>query len=396
MRGFLLLLFSVLVFNGLTHCHSGDSSAIKTGAERTQVYLPLLKGKTVGVVANHTSLVNNIHLVDTLLKVGIDIKRIFSPEHGFRGNKDAGELVSNYTDKKTGLSVVSLYGKRKKPKLKNLEDLDIVVFDIQDVGVRFYTYITTLHYVMEACAKTNTKLLVFDRPNPNGFYIDGPVLKEAHKSFVGKHPIPIVHGMTMAELARMINGESWLEDGVQCDLDWVKCANYTHDSLYTLPIKPSPNLPNMRSVYLYPSLGIFEGTIMSVGRGTKFPFQVYGHPEMKNKDFSYKPRSLKGFSTNPKYKGKVCYGKDLRDLSIDSLLANPGINLSWLKSAYNQFETSGNFFLPFFNNLVGNTRLQRFIEKDRSISEIKKSWQKELDQFARKRREYLLYEDFTR
>jgi uncharacterized protein YbbC (DUF1343 family) len=201
--------------------------------------------------------------------------------------------------------------------------------------------------------------------------------------------------MTMAELARMINGESWLENGAQCDLDWVKCANYTHDSLYKLPVKPSPNLPNMRSVYLYPSLGLFEGTIMSVGRGTEFPFQVYGHPDMKNKSFSYKPRSLEGFSSNPKYKDRICYGKDLRDLSIDSLVNNPGINLSWLKSSYNQFKTSGNFFLPFFHNLVGNSRLQEFIEKGRSIPGIKKSWQKELDQFARKRREYLLYKDFT-
>ena len=396
MRRFLLIFISVLIFSGLIHCCAGNSSEIKTGAERTQVYLPLLKGKTVGVVANHTSLVNNVHLVDTLLDEGIDIKRIFSPEHGFRGNKDAGEYVSNYTDKKTGLTVVSLYGKRKKPRLKDLVDLDIIVFDIQDVGVRFYTYISTLHYVMEACAKTDTKLIVFDRPNPNGFYIDGPVLQEEQKSFVGKHPIPLVHGMTVAELARMINEENWLEDGVKCDLDWVKCANYTHDSLYQLPVKPSPNLPNMRSVYLYPSLGLFEGTIMSVGRGTEFPFQVYGHPDMKNKSFSYKPRSLEGFSSNPKYKDRICYGHDLRELSIDSLIDNPGVNLSWLESSYKQFETSGDFFLPFFHNLVGNKRLQRFIEKGRSISEIKKSWQTELDQFAKKRSKYLLYEDFTR
>ena len=395
MRGFLLTLFSVLILSGLTYCRTDNFATIKTGAERTHVYLPVLKGKKIGIVANHTSLVNDVHLVDTLLKEGIDVERIFSPEHGFRGNRDAGEYVSNYTDRKTGLEVVSLYGKRKKPKLKDLDDLDIVVFDIQDVGVRFYTYISTLHYVMEACAKTNTKLIVFDRPNPNGFYIDGPVLREEQKSFVGKHPIPIVHGMTVAELARMINGENWLGEDVQCDLEWVKCANYTHDSLYELPVKPSPNLPNMRSVYLYPSLGLFEGTVMSVGRGTEFPFQVYGHPDMKKKSFSYKPRSLDGFSSNPKYKDRRCYGKDLRNLSIDSLIRNPGINLSWLKSSYKQFETSGDFFLSFFHNLVGNTRLQGFIENGRSVSEIKKSWQKELDQFARKREKYLLYEDFT-
>ena len=396
MHRILLAFFSVLIFNGLTFCQQQKMTQIKPGAERMEVYLSSLEGKALGVVANHTSLIGDAHLVDTLIARGVNVKKIFSPEHGFRGDRDAGEYVSTYTDESTGLSVVSLYGKRKKPRQEDLEDLDLLIFDIQDVGVRFYTYISTLHYVMEACAKTGTKLIVFDRPNPNGFYIDGPVLKKKQQSFVGIHPIPIVHGMTIAELARMINQEGWLKDGVRCELDWIKCDNYTHDSLYELPVKPSPNLPNMRSVYLYPSLGLFEGTIMNVGRGTNFPFQVYGHPKLKEGDFSYIPRSIEGASKSPKHEGEVCQGVDLRKISMDSVLSNPGINLQWIKSAYNSFDSSDNFFLPFFNNLTGDPKLQKLLEKEVSIPEIKKSWQKDLNQFARKRKKYLLYKDFTK
>ncbi len=395
MHRILLVFFSLLIFNGLTYCQQQESTNITPAAERMDVYLPSLEGKSLGVVANHTSLVKDVHLVDTLISRGMKVKKIFSPEHGFRGDRDAGEYVSTYTDERTGLSVISLYGKRKKPRPQDLEDLDVMIFDIQDVGVRFYTYISTLHYVMEACAKTGTKLIVFDRPNPNGFYIDGPVLKKKQQSFVGKHQIPIVHGMTIAELARMINNEGWLRDGVKCELDWIKCDNYTHDSLYKLPVKPSPNLPNMRSVYLYPSLGLFEGTIMNVGRGTNFPFQVYGHPDLKEGDFSYTPKSIEGASKSPKHEGEVCHGVDLRKIPLDSVLNNPGINLQWIKSAYNSFEHSEKFFLPFFNNLAGDPALQKLLEGEASISAIKESWQKDLDQFARKRKKYLLYEDFA-
>jgi len=391
----LLAFFSVFIFSGLTFCQQQKRTQIKPGAERMEVYLHSLEGKSLGVVANHTSLVDDVHLVDTLISRGMNVKKIFSPEHGFRGDRDAGEYVSTYTDERTGLPVISLYGKRKKPKPEDLDDLDAVIFDIQDVGVRFYTYISTLHYVMETCAKTGTELIVFDRPNPNGFYIDGPVLKKKQQSFVGIHPIPIVHGMTVAELARMINREGWLKDEVRCELDWVKCDNYTHDSLYELPVKPSPNLPNMRSVYLYPSLGLFEGTIMNVGRGTNFPFQVYGHPKLSEGDFSYIPRSIEGASKSPKHEGEVCRGVDLREISMDSVLNEPGINLNWIKSAYNSVDNAEDFFLPFFNNLAGDTRLQKLLEREASISEIKESWQKDLDQFARKRKKYLLYKDFT-
>ncbi|MGM0496982.1 MAG: exo-beta-N-acetylmuramidase NamZ family protein [Bacteroidota bacterium] len=391
----LLAFLSILIFNGLTFCQQKKQTEIKPGAERTEVYLPSLEGKSLGVVANHTSLVDSVHLVDTLISKGMNVKKIFSPEHGFRGDRDAGEYVSTYKDDKTGLSVISLYGKSKKPKPEDLNDLDVVIFDIQDAGVRFYTYISTLHYVMEACAKTETKLIIFDRPNPNGFYIDGPVLKKERQSFVGKHPIPIVHGMTIAELARMINEEGWLKDSMKCELDWVKCSNYTHDSLYELPVKPSPNLPNMRSVYLYPSLGLFEGTIMNVGRGTDFPFQVYGHPDLNEGSFSYEPRPIEGASKAPKHEGEVCHGVDLRKISVDSVLDNPGINLQWIKNAYNNTDIKDNFFLPFFNNLAGDSRLQKMLERETPVSEIKKSWQKELNQFARKREKYLLYKDFT-
>jgi len=385
----------MVIVSGFCFSQCTTRHNIQTGAQRTREYIPMLAEKKVGVVANHTSLVNGVHLVDTLLAENIEVTKIFSPEHGFRGDKDAGAYVSNYKDKKTGLPVISLYGKRKKPKTEDLTGLDIVVFDIQDVGVRFYTYISTMHYVMEACAETGTPLLVLDRPNPNGFYIDGPVLDTMHQSFVGMHPIPLVHGMTIAELARMINTEGWLSNANRCDLKWVKCANYTHDSLYQLPVKPSPNLPNMRSVYLYPSLGLFEGTIINVGRGTLFPFQVFGHPSLE-KSFSYTPRPIKGASSNPKHKGQKCYGVDLREIPMDTLTDAAGVHLNWLKLAYEELGTPEDFFLPFFNYLSGSTKLQKALEAGASPAEIKKSWQKELDQFARKREKYLLYEDFSK
>lgn len=387
---------SLLILIGIVSCssQSANQEGIITGSERTGFYIPKLEDKSVALVANHTSLVDSVHLVDTLLSRGIQIKKIFSPEHGFRGDAGAGEGVKSYRDEKTGLPVVSLYGDKKKPDPDDLEGVDVVVFDIQDVGVRFYTYISTMHYVMETCAETGTEFMVLDRPNPNGFYVDGPILDTQYRSFVGMHRIPIVHGMTIAELARMINQEGWLEDGMKCDYEWVSCKNYTHDSLYELPVKPSPNLPNMRSIYLYPSLCLFEGTIMSVGRGTDFPFQVFGHPDMKNAEMEFTPRSIPGASTNPKYKGQHCGGIDLRDYPLDSLLHKPRIRLSWLMFAYRNTPTD-EFFRPYFKKLAGNDELLKQIKKGRSIQEIRADWEDGLEQFMNKRQQYLIYEDFT-
>lgn len=382
---------------GLASCMSQQSSpgAILPAASRTQLYMPRLQGEQVAVVANHTALVDGVHLVDTLLSRGIQVTKIFSPEHGFRGEGEAGELIGDDTDPATGLPVISLYGSNKKPELKDLEDVDVVVFDIQDVGVRFYTYISTMHYVMEACAETGTRFLVLDRPNPNGFYVDGPVLDLDYRSFVGMHPIPLVHGMTIAELGRMINSEGWLRDGLRCDYQWITCKNYTHDSLYELPVAPSPNLPNMRSIYLYPSLGLMEGTVVNVGRGTDWPFQVYGHPQMRNTEFTYQPRSIEGVSTNPKYKGQVCRGVDLRDYPLDSILEHPRLHLQWVRQAKNNIPEE-DFFLPFFNNLAGNKKLMQQLKRDVPTREIRKKWEDDLERFMQMRKQYLLYEDFSR
>jgi uncharacterized protein YbbC (DUF1343 family) len=384
----------LVLFISMCSCTSKkDVRRIIPGAERTGLYFHQLKNKNVAVVANHSSLVKSVHLVDTLLAEGISIKRIFSPEHGFRGLGDAGEIIHSHWDEKTGLAVISLYGIRKKPNPEHLKDVDVVVFDLQDVGVRFYTYISTMHYIMEACAETRTRFIVLDRPNPNGFYIDGPVLDLQYRSFVGMHPIPVVYGMTVAELARMINSEGWLKDGIRCDFQWISCLNYTHDSLFQLPVRPSPNLPNMKSVYLYPTLGMFEGTVMQVGRGTGFPFQVFGHPQLANSEIEYIPRSMEGSSQNPKYKDQLCRGIDLRDYPLDSIIDNPGIRLEWLRFAY--LNTSvDRFFLPFFNNLSGTGILKEQLMQGESVSSIRESWQRELDEFKKIRKKYLIYKDF--
>jgi uncharacterized protein YbbC (DUF1343 family) len=301
-----------------------ESKPLVLGAERIDVYLKELKGKRVGLVVNQTSTIMHTHLVDTLKSLGINIKKVFAPEHGFRGDHSAGAVIKNGIDDKTGLPVVSLYGSTKKPSVEMLADIDIMVFDIQDVGVRFYTYISTMHYVMEACAEQGKKVVVLDRPNPNGFYIDGPVLQEAYKSFIGMHPIPLVHGLTVAELAKMINGEKWLKNGVQCSLVVVPCLNYNHQTLYQLPIKPSPNLPNMNSVYLYPYLGLFEGTNVSIGRGTELPFQVVGRPGFKG-SYSFTPKNIPGIADDPKFEGKLCGGEIVMDVKDSSLFANPKV-----------------------------------------------------------------------
>ncbi len=377
-------LFFMSLFNGY-------GQEIVPAAHRVNEYLPFLQQKSIGVVANHTSLIDGSHLIDSLLGLDIDIKYIFSPEHGFRGNEDAGKLILNSTDSITGLPVISLYGSQKKPDDQYFEDIDLMLFDLQDVGVRFYTYISTLHYVMEACAENDTPLILLDRPNPNGYYIDGPVLDTAYRSFVGLHPIPVVYGLTIGELALMINGENWINKA--CDLKVVKCEEYTHKDLYDLPVPPSPNLPNMQAVYLYPSLGFFEGTVMSVGRGTRFPFQVYGHPDYNDKDFYFVPLPTKGAS-DPKYRGQKCYGLTLNDL-IQLGRENTGIKLEYLKDAYLKTKTE-KFFNGFFKLLAGNGNLQEQIEKGMSTEQIKGEWHQELMDFNRLRKKYILYEDFEK
>jgi len=362
---------------------------IIVGAQKMDVILPLLKGKSVGIVGNQSSLVNEIHLVDTLLNSGVHVKSVFSPEHGFRGQADAGELISNQTDKKTGLPIISLYGKNKKPKNAQLAGIDILVFDLQDVGVRFYTYISTLHYVMEACAENNIALIVLDRPNPNGHYIDGPILESKYKSFVGMHPIPIVHGMTIAEYAKMINGEHWLENDVQCDLTVVSCDNYSHQTAYSLPIPPSPNLKSDVSIQLYPSLCLLEATTVSVGRGTNEPFEIYGHPQFPKTEFSFTPKSGPG-SKSPKHQDVLCYGYNLNDSMYTRMNQ---LDLSFVMNAKNQL--NGKLFVDrasFFNLLAGNSTLLKQVESGMSEDEIRATWKEGLDQFSEIRSKYLMYE----
>ncbi len=370
------------------------NSNIKVGAERFEQYTDLLEGRRVAVVANQTSLTYGTHLVDTLLSQGVDIKHVFAPEHGFRGKADAGAYVSNTKDPKTGLRVYSLYGKNKKPTYLQLEDVDVVVFDLQDVGVRYYTYISTLHYMMQACAEYNTELIVLDRPNPNGFYVDGPVLDPKFSSFVGLHPVCLVHGMTIAEYAQMINGENWLGENLICELKVIKCENYSHKDLYELPIKPSPNLPNMASIFLYPSLGLFEGTIVSVGRGTDAPFQQIGHPELKA-EHSFKPKSRLG-ARAPKLEGELCKGYYLKDFALEKLPERGSLYLHWLKLCYDELNEKEAFFLSnnFINLLAGTDQLKKMIEDGKSVEDIESSWKDDVAAFKKVRRNYLLYEDF--
>lgn len=366
---------------------------VTTGAERVDQYLGLLEGKRVGIVANHTTMIGGTHLVDSLLSLGVDIRKVFVPEHGFRGTADAGERISTTSDEKTGLPLVSLYGQRLKPGPEDMEDLDIVIYDIQDVGVRFYTYISTMHYVMEACAENGVSFLVLDRPNPNGFYVDGPVLDMELRSFVGMHPIPIVHGLTVAELALMINGEGWLDGGITADLHYVLCENYDHNTLYRLPVRPSPNLQTQLSIYLYPSVCLFEGTVMSLGRGTDFPFMVFGHPEMRNASFQFTPQSTEG-ARNPPLKGQLCNGVDLRGVQERLILERREIYLEWLLFAYNNMPRDIEFFTGYFNTLVGNTLVREMIEKGAHVSTIMATWKDDVAEFKKLRRQYLLYPDF--
>lgn len=362
------------------------SNEIKTGADNFEKYLPLLKDKKVGIVTNQTGILSNKkHLVDFLLEKKINIKTIFAPEHGFRGTADAGEHVVDGKDAKTGLSIVSLYGENRKPKKEQLAGIDVLVFDLQDVGARFYTYISSLHYVMEACAENNIPLVILDRPNPNGSIVDGPILEKEFTSFVGMHPIPILHGMTIGEYGQMINGEKWLKNGIQCKLTVISCTNYKRDMPYSLLVKPSPNLPNDQAINLYASLCLFEGTNVSLGRGTEKQFQIYGSPYLTKMNFKFTPKPNFG-AKDPVYNGKECYGEDLSKV--------PKVNqleLKWLLKAYQNTTDKSKFFIAFFTKLAGTKKLQQQIEAGVSEKDIRDSWKKGLEDFKTMRKAYLLY-----
>lgn len=363
-------------------------------AYSTEDYLELLRGRRIAVVANQTSVIRtasgqgHAHLVDSLLSLGIRIDRVFAPEHGFRGMQDAGEHVEDQKDPRTGLPIISLYGKNKKPTKEQLSPIDLVLFDIQDVGVRFYTYISTLHYIMEACSEAGIPLIVLDRPNPNGHYVDGPVLEPGFESFVGMHPVPVVYGMTIGEYAQMINGEKWLDQGRSCDLTVIRLKNYDHGSKYDLPVKPSPNLPNSRAINLYPSLCLFEGTSISCGRGTEMQFQVFGSPDLPADRYPFSFTPVPNFGAkSPKHQGKLCHGADLRmEEDLDRL------NLEWLIEAYAHHGDRDSFFNSFFARLAGTDRLRESIENGVTEEEIRKQWQEDLESFRSIRSGYLLYE----
>lgn len=364
-----------------------DSCPVRVGADQIDLLVARLSGQDVALVVNNTSRVKDTHLADTLKNSGVAIRKIFAPEHGFRGTADAGEHVRDGVDVLTGLPIVSLYGANRKPQPDQLADIDIVVFDIQDVGVRFYTYISTLHYVMEACAEQGKKLLVLDRPNPNGNYFDGPVLEPSFRSFLGMHPIPLVHGLTIGELARMINGEGWLGMGKRCDLDVIPVQNWTHSDPYSITVKPSPNLPNDQAIRLYPSLGLFEGTVISVGRGTPMPFQVIGHPDLKSMSFQFTPVSIEGMSKNPPYENRMCYGLDLRNVN-----AGRKLSLEYLLQMYSAFPDKSKFFNDKnFDTHVGTSRLREQIRSGASEAQIRETWKKDLESYGVIRKKYLLY-----
>lgn len=372
-------------------CMGGNAEKIKTGAEQPDKYLPLLQNKKVGLVVNHTSIVDDIHLIDFLRSQNVKVEKIFAPEHGFRGDASAGEKIEDGLDSKTGIPVVSLYGDTRKPLPEHLIDLDVLIFDIQDVGCRFYTYISSLHLVMEACAENKKPLIVFDRPNPNGDYIAGPVLKPGFESFVGMHPIPIVHGCTVGELAQMINGESWLGAPKKCELTVVPVKGYSHQMSYSVPVAPSPNLPNDRAIRLYPSLCFFEATSVSVGRGTDFPFQVLGGLKPELGDFQFIPRSIPTAAVKPLNEGKICYGVDLRKL--DEI---PPFTLKFFLDFYHKYENEKEFLTRerWLNLLAGTDKLISQIRQGLSENEIVNSWQPELEEYKRMRKKYLLYPDF--
>ena len=396
----LVILAFLLHACGTASQKSSSNPGIVTGAEQTGLYLPFLQDKNVGMFVNQTAIINDKSLVDSLLTQGIRIAAIFGPEHGFRGNASAGTVVNDSVDVQTGIPIISLYGSKDKPTSQELENIDIMVFDIQDVGVRFYTYINSLRTMMEACAENNIPLLVLDRPNPNGFYVDGPVLDMSLKSGIGQFPIPILHGLTIGEFAQMVNGEGWLADSLQCDLHIIKMRNYTHDMPYTLPVAPSPNLNSQQSILLYPTLCLFEGTIISQGRGTHFPFTVLGNPDLKGKyEFSFTPVSIPGMSETPLHQDQACFGLDLRQYDANKFRQTKRINLQWLKEMYQVYPHKEKFFdytqsrqMGNFDKLAGSTLLKQQIIDNVSDQEIFQSWEPALSQYKEMREKYLMYE----
>jgi uncharacterized protein YbbC (DUF1343 family) len=372
--------------------NTSDNAEITVGAAQTNIYLPLLQGKNVALVVNQTSTIGKTHLVDSLLSLGVKVKKIFSPEHGFRGNAEAGEKVKDGKDSKTGLQIVSLHGKKFKPDATDMQDIDVLVFDIQDVGVRFYTYISTLHYCMEACAENNKPLIVFDRPNPNGHYVDGPVLDTKFKSFVGLDPLPVVHGLTLGEFAMMANGEGFLDKKIQCNVQIIKCLRYSHDFFYTLPTAPSPNLKTMRSVYLYPSLCFFEGTNVSLGRGTDTPFEVIGYPKNTAGNFTFTPRP-NAASSKPPLSGELCKGFSFSSTNISDLQKNKQLNINYLVDFYSNNPAKKEYFLSnnFIDRLAGSDQLRKMILEGKTAQEIRESWQPALNNYKEMSKKYLLY-----
>ena len=362
------------------------------GAEQTNEYFPILKNKRIAIFSNHTGMIGNRHLLDVLLENKINVVAIFSPEHGFRGNADAGEHVSSSVDSKTGVPILSLYdGKLGRPSEESMRKFDLLIVDIQDVGLRFYTYYASMVRLMDACAEYNRKMLILDRPNPNGHYVDGPILDMKYKSSVGWLPIPIVHGMTLGELALMVNGERWLPASRICDITVIKCKNYTHQTMYELPVPPSPNLPNMKAVYLYPSTCYFEATPVSLGRGTQLPFQIYGHPNMLGYDYSFTPQSIPG-AKNPPQLNRVCYGVNLSELSNEEIWKK-GVDLSYLIDAYRNLNMDDYFFRPFFELLTGRDYVRKMIKQGKNADEIKAMWKEDVEKFKIQRKPYLIYEE---
>ena len=382
----------IVILTCITFYCQANQNRVIVGAEQTNVYLPLLKNKRIAIFSNHTGMIGNKHLLDVLLENKINVVAIFSPEHGFRGNADAGEHVSSSVDSKTGVPILSLYdGKLGRPSEESMRKFDLLIVDIQDVGLRFYTYYASMVRLMDACAEYNRKMLILDRPNPNGHYVDGPILDMKYKSSVGWLPIPIVHGMTLGELALMVNGERWLPASRICDITVIKCKNYTHQTMYELPIPPSPNLPNMKAVYLYPSTCYFEATPVSLGRGTQLPFQIYGHPNMLGYDYTFTPQSIPG-AKNPPQLNRLCHGVNLSELSNEEIWKK-GVDLSYLIDAYRNLNMDDYFFRPFFELLTGRDYVRKMIKQGKNADEIKAMWKEDVEKFKIQRKPYLIYEE---
>ena len=382
----------IVILTCITFYCQANQNRVIVGAEQTNVYLPLLKNKRIAIFSNHTGMIGNRHLLDVLLENKINVVAIFSPEHGFRGNADAGEHVSSSVDSKTGVPILSLYDcKLGRPSEESMRKFDLLIVDIQDVGLRFYTYYASMVRLMDACAEYNCKMLILDRPNPNGHYVDGPILDMKYKSSVGWLPIPIVHGMTLGELALMVNGERWLPASRICDITVIKCKNYTHQTMYELPIPPSPNLPNMKAVYLYPSTCYFEATPVSLGRGTQLPFQIYGHPNMLGYDYTFTPQSIPG-AKNPPQLNRICHGVNLSELSNEEIWKK-GVDLSYLIDAYRNLNMDDYFFRPFFELLTGRDYVRKMIKQGKNADEIKAMWKEDVEKFKIQRKPYLIYEE---